>query len=121
MKSYRTAFKKSLRVQLTVTTKLEWFIEWGLAGEGVWEWKWNGTALGGALGAKPPKPDLGCRVSNSLLKQGSHSRGKSGRVRELIWSGKVGKFCWWPGNFGSLRTKMAIFVYVSGQSSYWLV
>jgi len=34
---------------------------------------------------------------------------------------KVGKFCWWSWNFGSLRTKTAIFVYVSGQSSYSLM
>jgi len=39
------------------------------------------------------------------------------KVRELIWSGKFKEFCWWSGNFGSLRTKTAIFVYVSGQSN----
>jgi len=42
-------------------------------------------------------------------------------VRELIWSRKVREFCWWSGNFGSLRTKMVIFVYISGQSSYSLM
>ena len=52
---------------------------------------------------------------------GSHSPGKSGKVQELIWSGKVGECCWWSRNFGSLRTKTAIFVYVSGQSSYSLM
>ena len=41
------------------------------------------------------------------------SRGDLGKVRELIWSGKVGEFCWWSGNFGSLRTKRAIFNYVN--------
>jgi len=41
------------------------------------------------------------------------SRGESGKVRELIWSGKVGEFCCWSGNFGSLRTKRAIFNYVN--------
>jgi len=34
---------------------------------------------------------------------------------------KVREFCWWSGNFGSLRMKTAIFVYVSGQSSYSLM
>jgi len=48
--------------------------------------------------------------------QDSHSPRKSGKVSELIWSGKVREFCWWSGKFGSLRTKTAIFVYVSGQS-----
>ena len=43
------------------------------------------------------------------------------KVGELIWWGKVGEFCWWSGNSGSLRTKTAIFVCVSGQSSYSLM
>jgi len=49
------------------------------------------------------------------------SQAESGKVRELIWSGKVSEFCWWSGNYGSLQTKTAIFVYVSGQSSYSLM
>ena len=44
------------------------------------------------------------------------SQGESGKIREWIWSGKVGEFCWWSWNFGSLRTKTAIFVCVSGHS-----
>ena len=49
------------------------------------------------------------------------SQAESGKVRELIWSWKVREFCWWSGNFGSLQTKTAIFVYFSGQSSYSLM
>ena len=61
------------------------------------------------------------RYLTLALGQGSHSPGKSGRVRELIWSGKVREFCWWSGNFGSLRMKTTIFIYVSRQSSYSLM
>ena len=54
-------------------------------------------------------------VSNSSRDVDGHSHGvpthllesqeESGKVRELIWSGKVREFCWWSGNFGSLRMK----------------
>ena len=52
-----------------------------------------------------------CRISVNRVPTYLESRGIN-LVRE---------FCWRSGNFGSLRTKAAIFVYVSGQSSYLLM
>jgi len=65
------------------------------------------------IGAYAP-PFYGA-LTLSVTLQGSHLPGKSGRVRELIWFGKVREFCWWSGNFGSLRTKTAFFVYFQGK------